>query len=235
MYKHAISLTCTGVSTAGKTVAELREDCPSVTPGINGNYFSIASNDRLGVAQDHQFQVEETGNIWGSYYSDVDGVKTKDTSSVKNNEYAEMPRELYTTGYNYPRGHYNAYAATAETGKYTTRLADVADSICPAGWKLPSNFTNLRSAYGWTDSTAGSEMLATAPLNFQFTGEYVANNGSLSYAGSRNYLFTTRAYGSSDWITLYRSGQRVMVGSNEPKIHGYNIRCVKRDDPISEP
>ena len=65
MYKHAISLTCPNADTTVKDLATLQSSCPSVTPGIGGNYFSIASEERLGIAQTTQFQSGvQTGADW---------------------------------------------------------------------------------------------------------------------------------------------------------------------------
>ena len=88
MYKHAISLTCPNADTTVRDLATLQSSCPSVTPGVTGNYFSIASAERLGTAQAAQFQSgNQTGNDWhwGSRLNESGEVLwDEDTIGVEN-------------------------------------------------------------------------------------------------------------------------------------------------------
>ena len=78
----------------GESMYELaRSIDPSVSTS-QSSYFPVASNDRIGYAQDYQFQpygVSGGNYRWGSKYLDVDGVKTEQTSFI-NSAYSEMPR-----------------------------------------------------------------------------------------------------------------------------------------------
>ena len=227
MYKHAISLTCPNADTTVKDLATLQSSCPSVTPGVDGNYFSIASEDRLGVAQTHQFQSSgETGNIWGSYYSDVDGVKTKDTSSVKNNEYAEMPRSFNNTT---AIGLYNYFAATTEN----LPSGYPPDSICPRGWDLAGGSETPLfpvASYNIVHGLDGVNNAKKLPVSFQSSGLYDDVHGTLNRWNDAGYYWLgshgskSNAYGIAyDANTFWRA-----AGNNT--IRGLAIRCIHLDD-----
>ena len=246
MYKHAITLTCTDIDAEDlddMTAAEMTEACPSVTPGVAGNYFSIASNDRLGVSQDHQFQSNgETGNIWGSYYSDVDGVKTKDTTSVKNNEYAQMPR-FYRRGNNAFGDLYNWYAASAESGLFTTASGSVSDSLCPNGWKLSSSAYDstgiegvisypqlLLYHYGLSaDNEESGKISRQVALSLVRSGIYHEGNGAVQNTNGNGMIWYSTAFDSDGVRGLSILGNviRPRFNNGSSKIRGNVIRCYK--------
>ena len=236
MYKHAISLTCPNADTTVKDLATLQSSCPSVTPGISGNYFSIASEDRLGVAQTHQFQVKETGNVWGSYYYNDDGVKTKGTSADNSNQYSDMPRSYYNES-NALGSYMNWYAITAESGSYNTISSSPNDSVCPAGWRLPELGTTSTTNQSWRNllrsvyTTADSISTRKLPLSFVAAGDYRYHAGEIRnvdrYVNTWSSS-TGSAKSKAYFVRIFAQGGQFDVDGTDVKVYGLTTRCVKK-------
>ena len=133
-----------------------------ITSVTQENYFSVVSQDRLGIAQSAQFQSgNQTGTAWnwgsrlneaGETLYSTDGNQTAANADaglntwhqgsgvwIENNSRSDMPRS-YHNGNNTYGDYYNWYSATAETGKFSTPGGTtVSDSLCPKGWNLPIN------------------------------------------------------------------------------------------------
>ena len=138
----------------------------------------------------------------------------------------------------YAQGDYYSWKA-ATAGQGTTSITteqDINESICPAGWRLPTShsadanysFGNLVKQYGYTGSnqsgTTDTTLLAS-PLFFA-RGGYVFS-GSLNHQGSggrywssRADSLSARAYG----LSFDSSNVDPSLGSN--RYSGYSVRCV---------
>ena len=153
MYKHAISLTCPNADTTVKDLATLQSSCPSVTPGIDGNYFSIASAERLGTAQAVQFQSGDQRGAayhWGSKLNEsgqlLDGNNLINIGSENNPSYR-------------PSNHSeNNTSSTPQTGTTTqntpgrTWVEHNSRSDIPRSYKGTNS--SRGTAYDWYAATA---------------------------------------------------------------------------------
>ena len=145
----------------------------------------------------------------------------------------------------YGEWYYSWYAATAGSGTASTTFdnGDAANSICPAHWRLPTNYTNkqypsggankswgyLLNAYDISPENHASDSewqtLVGQPFNLPRAGYFNSgafrNNGSgywwLSTAGST----AARAYYLAFYTTTSVYPQAVSV-----KYDGLNVRCV---------
>ena len=149
---------------------------------------------------------------------------------------------------NVERWYYNWYAATGEKGTSSTGAnVDVDGSICPKGWKLPSNYTvtgknpatgtdwkdmswsALTLAYlnitGGTSTSTGYRTLEASPISLLRAGFYV--NGSFGYGGSHGDYWSSTAYSTSNAYKLAFDSSGVNPQSEHPKDNlGFNVRCL---------
>ncbi len=127
--------------------------------------------------------------------------------------------------------YYNWTAAVAmnDSNSYATQYTDVNQSICPAGWRLPTysgdkSYQNLVNTQGLTAGTSGN--IQNAPTYFVYGGNWrgssdgVSGNGiywsSVVIDSSKSYqLYFAASGGLSPWNSYARFG-------------GYSIRCVAR-------
>ena len=151
------------------------------------------------------------------------------------------------TAYNstYDSWYYSWYAATAGSGtaSMTTDSGDATNSICPAHWRLPTNYTNkqypsggapkswgtLVSAYGISpenhNSTTEYQILEANPLNLPRAGYF--ESGAFYNSGRGNWWSTTArstatyAYGLNFYTTLVYPQNIDRI-----KYSGYTVRCV---------
>ena len=146
---------------------------------------------------------------------------------------------------------YNWYAATAGNGTYSVDAegTNVASSICPTGWRLPSGYSDGSTATGdGTSYTAADFAVLNASMNagslttgstsssyyagWQFTGAWFGvfsggwNDGFYNQ-GSRSYYWSSTAYSSTDARSLSFSSSDVGPNHRSYKYRGRATRCVK--------
>ena len=220
MYKHAISLTCPNADTTVKDLATLQSSCPAVTPGIDGNYFSIASQNLLGTAQAVQFQSGDQKGAdyhWTSKFNES-GEKIVSSDSTNASPANKTPgrstwyingtwleqNERSAISRSYQNEHgilYDWYAAVAESNSNQVYASFVAsDSLCPSGWKMPNSGSDapsyrnlLTSAYaisGNNGSQAFSTFLRSFPQNVELSGRYDLNGGG--YETNSGFILSNR-------------------------------------------
>lgn len=117
--------------------------------------------------------------------------------------------------------YYSWYAATAGTGTRSTTSGEAKNSICPYGWRLPTNaeFINIDDLYPtWQE-------ISRLPANFQLTGY---RTGSSTY--SDGAWWTKSAYSTAYAYGARRNGTYSPLIDNESryKYYGQSVRCVAK-------
>jgi uncharacterized protein (TIGR02145 family) len=127
--------------------------------------------------------------------------------------------------------YYNWTAAVAmnDSSSYTTYKQDADQSICPAGWRLPTysgdkSYANLRTTLSLTSGTSGN--IQSAPAYFVYGGDWY---GSSYGVGNGGYY----------WSSVVRDGLGAYefyfgrYGYVNPQVvddrgYGSSVRCVAR-------
>ena len=135
-------------------------------------------------------------------------------------------------GTHYHVGNYynwTAAVAMSDSSSYTTDLQDVNQSICPAGWRLPTysgdkSYQNLVNTQGLTAGTSGN--IQNTPTYFVYGGYW---NGSSGYVGCGGIYWSSVVKSSSSSYQLYfdANGYLYLQGSGS-RNDGYSLRCVAR-------
>ena len=147
--------------------------------------------------------------------------------------------------------YYNWTAAIAsnDSSSLTTKYTTAPNSICPKGWRLPmvyngsssnmpNEFGSLLLQYGyignakpgdgsgtpWTNS--GYTKIQSAPINFALSG-YVYG-GTVNYAGSHGYLWSSTVNSSSYAYCLAFNSTSVYPQGYDNRFRGFPVRCVLR-------
>ena len=146
------------------------------------------------------------------------------------------------TAYNstYDSWYYSWYAATAGSGTESMVNQDAPYSICPKGWRLPTNYANststsaqkswgsLVSAYGINpanhNATSEYQILEAFPFTLPRAGAFYSgafqNNGGGVWWSTTAHSTATVAY-SLGFTTTY-----VYPQSYSHKYGGFSVRCV---------
>ena len=112
-------------------------------------------------------------------------------------------------------GYYNYCAASAGTVCNDTTKQDATQSICPAGWKLPTK-TQF-------DAIAGNSSYSSA-FSPVYSGNY--SSGSLYNTGSDGHWWSATArYSDSQYFLYYNDGSLNTNGAY--KSYGVSVRCVR--------
>ncbi len=123
---------------------------------------------------------------------------------------------------------YSYEAVTAGTGSSATENNQLASgSICPAGWKLPTDNSGADVIGSFTSLDVNGNTITDAPYYFQYGGTIIGKLGSVGNYG--NYWSATvhspqRAY----YMYFYDDGR---FNSSYPDVryYGMSVRCVVRD------
>lgn len=129
--------------------------------------------------------------------------------------------------------YYNWYAATAGTGTMSMVQGEAQSSICPSGWRLPTNFGE-RSFFNLAEATYGLEQYEessysksiAAPLNFIKSGMYHSTVGFfMVYNGM---YWSSNSYSNELAYIFYISPASYYIHSwdDNSKYFGFAIRCV---------
>ena len=129
--------------------------------------------------------------------------------------------------------YYNWYVATAGTGTLSMGYGEAQSSICPSGWRLPSNYGE-RSYYNLIQTTYNLQQYVessytrsiSAPLNFIKSGMYHSWGGTLDiYNG---LYWTSNSYRSDTAYIFYLSPASYYINAYNynTKYFGFAVRCV---------
>ena len=137
--------------------------------------------------------------------------------------------QVYYAGNTTHGAYYSFMATTAGTGNSSLINGDASGSICPKGWKLPSNYgngsyNNFLDKTDIANSATGSARLRSDPYNFPYTG-FVTNGRLFNIDSSGNHW--SRTASSADHTSnLYFDNNRINPSANNGRYYGYSIRCV---------
>ena len=218
-------------------VAKLKDGNIWMTQNLDYD-LSVAANQTL---------TPETSNVtenrtvtpvaWGTDYNSVYYMDGGDNyfanGTTQTAGLASLPEDSIDR--HYAQGDYYSWGA-ATAGQGTTNT-DVNESICPAGWRLPTShsvdanysFGNLVKQYGYTGANQSSGVtdatLLASPFFFA-RGGYVGS-GSLHNQGSYGFYCSSRASSLSDGAhPLFFSSDNVSPSYFFLRYFGYSVRCV---------
>ena len=127
--------------------------------------------------------------------------------------------------------YYNWTAAVAmnDSSSYTSQYTDVNQSICPAGWRLPTysgdkSYLNLKNTQNFTSGTSGN--IQDDPTYFVYGGDW---NGQSSIVGRSGQYWSSVVYTARLSYTLgFHAYGEMNPQGNMNREFGYSLRCVAR-------
>ena len=169
----------------------------------------------------------DPGNLcWnGIIGNDPDG--TLDNSTVP----CENDNIHYSIG-----NYYNWTAAVAmnDSSSYTTRYQDVGQSICPAGWRLPTttennynkSYQNLATSLSLTAGPQGN--IQNNPVYFVYGGKL--DSSGVWQVGSTGSYWSSVVFDDFESYRLYYSDDdsSLYPQTSDVRAFGYSVRCVAR-------
>ena len=127
--------------------------------------------------------------------------------------------------------YYNWTAAVAmnSSSSYTTDYTDVNQSICPAGWRLPTysgdkSYLSLKNAQGLTAGTSGN--IQSSPTYFVYGGLW--DGGSLYVGYSGIYWSSVVKSSSNSYLLNFDANGSLRPQTSGHRNVGYSLRCVAR-------
>ena len=172
----------------------------------------------------------------GKFHSyTIDGVPEQNNST-----------EYYCTGdgtaSDWESCYYNWYTATAGAG--TTYIAsqgqNVENSICPAGWTLPTSGSGGQFQALYNQYPSAAQMLVANPTTtkentptvgqvtntpgFLLSGYYFS--GGANFLGSRDLYWSCTASSAQNAYLLYINTSSVNPANSSGKYYGFTVRCL---------
>ena len=203
-------------SNGNVTVVDSRDNNEYTVRYINGACW-MTQNLRLSSTTESggsRVLTSADSNVTSSWEFPDNSIKTGEANYI-GNSYTEAGSVIsddseHATEYG---GYYNYCAASAGTVCNDTTRQDATQSICPAGWKLPT----LDQFEGITN-----QVPAFSPV---YSGIY--NNGSLYGTGSYGTWWSATALNSSNQYYLSYYGGSLNTNFRYDKNFGYSVRCVR--------
>ena len=149
------------------------------------------------------------------------------------------------SAHNHVGNYYNWSAAVAGNNTNTTELKtkynDAPDSICPAGWRLPTGrdsantaasreWNALLVAEGIMANSTGSGYAANGFNSIRISPLWLARSGRVSsgslYDTGGGYYWSSTVYDSSSAYQLGFSSGSVSPADVNSRYYGYSIRCL---------
>lgn len=234
-------------------VAKLRDGNCWMTQNLD---FDITENN----------VVPETSNVevaWNSSSAYPPQVTSTEifTSSGDNDAYSYDPGDYYIEGgmgsnnvkpaecetgnggvnCHYHLGNFYQWSAATAGAANTDLNHDIAQSVCPKGWRMPAiddnygdknlSFSKLTNAYGVTNHADGisDTNLRASPLYFVRTGRVIVDENNVGVAekiGDNGYYWSTLADESSYARVMAFWGSYVGPRHNLKRSYGQSVRCV---------
>ena len=220
-------------------------------PDSNANTITIGSNNSVigWVYQDYDkpYSASESGNVY--YYASG----SMDTNDARYASLASCAEAGHTDCTHYHAGNLYSWPAAIATNDSGNMGANPApNSICPAGWRLPSISNNIPdfnklaisegitqneidSNYYSTFTNSGWATLVTAPFYYTragMVGGYDYSADYTTFGGGGNSSSYVVGYG--EWTSAYRSIEYSTTGVSGFRWNRYNrnvgtsVRCIAR-------
>ena len=194
---------------------------PNTSATWTAQTATYATNDTAWGSTTDSPESYDPGNLcWnGTIAPDFNGTLSTYAEACSNDKH-------YHIG-----NYYNWTAAVAmnDSSSYTTYRQDVNQSICPAGWRLPTlsgdkSYDNLVTELGLTSGTSGN--VQNTPAYFVYGGYWY---GSSFYVGGDGYYWSSVVYDDSFAYEFYFNRYGSMYPqTNGLRVYGTSVRCVVR-------
>ena len=216
--------TATGTS---KTLTDTRDNNTYTVKKFNDGNCWMTQNLRLKLTSGQAVTVVNNTTGATSSWTPTNTTQTTTGTTWASNG-GDVARSYDTANTSYGV-YYNWYAATAGTGTASMSSGNATSSICPAGWRLPSNsgtksyYNLITTTYGYT---TGAELVSN--LGFVYSGVYYYD-GDVSLQGSEGNFWSSTALGSTyAYSLIFVSGRVLPQYNNSYKGRGYSVRCVSQ-------
>lgn len=121
---------------------------------------------------------------------------------------------------------YQWNAATAGTGKAVGGAGDATSSVCPKGWKLPTNAQQIALIDAYEGK--GADVFNYRPLYFVRNGYIIISTGALRNAGFTSLYWASTAQSSTRAYHVTTSDSTATANSYNARAYGCSVRCVAR-------
>ena len=234
-------------------IAKLRDGNCWMTQNLN---FDITENNVIPETSN----VEAAWNSSSTYPPQATSTEVF-TSTGDNDAYSYDPGDYYIEGgmgssnikpaecetgnggvnCHYHLGNFYQWSAATAGTAGTNSNRDIAQSVCPKGWRMPAidynygdknlSFSKLTNAYGITNHANGisDTNLRASPLYFVRAGRVNVDENNVGVAekiGNNGFYWSTMADESSYARAMVFWGSYVGPRDNYKRSYGQSIRCV---------
>lgn len=176
------------------------------------------------------------GNIY--YYA-----SNSSTNDIKYNSLQDCKAAGHTDCEHYHAGNYYNFSAAIASNDSGSISGEAPNSICPSGWRLPSNnenvFKTLMTDYNITESMdsttyadGGFKKVRTTPLFFNLSGYISHIDNRLGFSSSWGNYHTSTSINATQSYNLFLQGTSIHPACNYyfGRGSGISIRCLARTE-----
>ena len=226
-----------------KTLTDIRDNSTYTIAKLSDGKCWMTQNLRItGDSMKEGLNKTITG-----YDSDVDGNYIVPTSALWTDQSYDTSHAYYNNDTAYG-AYYNWYTATAGTGTEEVVSGEASGSICPKGWRLPTNTGDYQALYNIYPNSSSSELwvpVADSPNGkagrwfgaantagggtfFPAAGWVHTPNGTnVSSTNVTAHYWTSNAH-NTHARNFYFRNDLVVVSNIDYKYNGCTVRCVTK-------
>ncbi|MBQ1373527.1 hypothetical protein IIY66_01850 [Candidatus Saccharibacteria bacterium] len=207
---------------AGRTYTSADTDLANSTIGTTWTPTVSTTTTSSWIGSYTAPQSYDPGNLyWNGNVTTRDGTLSDRTTTDPS---ATSGGTHYHVG-----NYYNWTAAVAMNSSSGKNSGDMDQSICPAGWRLPTysgdkSYLNLKDAQGFTSGIGGN--IQNAPTYFVYGGLWFG--GSRYVDSSGDYWSSAVFIATSAYLLRFSAYGELHPQDNGYKQNGYSLRCVAR-------
>jgi len=220
----AYSFTVTATNAAGTSAASAASNSVTPTPTlVAGEVYNPTTNkiwmDRnLGAAQVATISTDAAS--YGDLYQwgrGADGHEKRDSGITTG------PSTSTNPGANFLTGSSNWYSGANPVDLW--QGVNGVNNPCPSGYRLPTDTEWIAEIASWGSGNDDADGAFDSPLKLPLAGNRNRNSGSLNFAGSDGYYWSSTVSSANSRLLGFNSSDANMYDFN--RADGSAVRCLK--------
>ena len=208
---------------AGRTYTSADTDLANSTIGTSWTPTVSTSTTSSWIGSDTAPESYDPGNLYWN------GNVTTTTDGTLSNRTTTDPSATSGGTHYHVGNYYNWTAAVAMNSSSGKNSGDMNQSICPAGWRLPTysgdkSYQNLANTQGLTAGTSGN--IQNAPTYFVYGGYWDVSSSGVGSSG--NYWSSVVKSSSNSYLLTFNTRGGLVPQITAVRYGGYSLRCVAR-------
>ncbi len=193
------------------------------------NYFSVpmiaVDSTTSGGCSNAACVDDPSSGLWS--YNSVTPATINNMSSLIQGKLGVYYNYCAASAGSYCYGNGTSNTGSPSSDPNTSTLQDVTEDICPAGWRLPTGYTDgeYQALYETYSSSSPSQVEAfETALSTPLVGQF--DSGNAKYQGVWSVFWTSTWATNNNMRAMYVDSTSVHATDGSNRRNGYSVRCT---------